>query len=209
MHGVIKFCSAHQCLVTKNNIGLPNFPGYPTGYGGSGEEITPHQQAMFTSYTFECCGNITAWGVDVNPGYQFQRYTLDLQVWRPAPTVNSSDGTGCYSLVGSNRFNATSHNIVPPGVVVVTPSPHEFVPFQPGDILGVYVEEALSSSDGIVMLATSRFTSELVWYASIAPALATSQNRDCPYSVGGGGVLNSSIYAAPVISLATGNYMVN
>ena len=189
--------------MTKNDIGLPNFPGNPVGYGSSGEEITPHQQVMFISYKFECCGNITTWGVDVNPGFQSSRYTLDLQVWRPSPTVNRSDGTGCYSLVGSNRFSAIS-DIVPPGVAIVTPSPQEYVTFQPGDILGVYVEKASLSSDGVVMLTTNRFTSELVWYASIAPALATSQNRDCPYSVGGGGVLNSSINAAPVISLATG-----
>ena len=158
------------------------------------------------------CGNITAWGVDVRAdGRNYKLpdgtpYTLDLQVWRPSPTVNDSTGTGCYSLVGNNRFTSIS---LSGGVAEsLVPSSSNYIMLQPGDVLGVYVEEARSGNDGVVILNSDvdeSFTSELVWYASIAPTMATSQNGDCPYSVGSRGVLNTLTQAAPVISISTGN----
>ena len=158
------------------------------------------------------CGNITAWGVDVRPdGDNHQpsfgiAYTLDLQVWRPSPTVDDSTDTGCYSLVGNNRFTAIP---LSGGVAEsLVPSSSNYIMLQPGDVLGVYVEEARGGNDGVVILNSDvddRFTSERVWYASIAPTMATSQNGDCPYSVGSRGVLNTLIQAAPVISISTGN----
>ena len=146
------------------------------------------------------CGNITEWGVDVHRGgntYQ-NTYTLDLQVWRPSPTVDDSTGTGQYSLVGNNRFISIS---LSDQVAIVTPSPQDYIQFQPGDVLGFYVEEARDSDDGVVVLTNpSSFTSEVVWYASIDPAMATSQSV---YSVGSNGDLDSSTRAAPVISITT------
>ena len=73
--------------------------------------------------------------MDVHPGgggYQ-NYYTLDLQVWRPSPTFT---GTGQYSLVGNNRFTNIS---LSGGVAIVTPSPQDYIQFQPGDVLGFYI----------------------------------------------------------------------
>ena len=136
------------------------------------------------------------------------QYTLDFQVWRPSPTVNSSTGTGCYSLVGNNRFTSIHLNN---GVVKVVPSTQDYIQFRSGDVLGFYVESAgigkQKVTNGVVIRTSpSSFTSELVWYASISPAMATSQSGDCPYSVGSNGVLNSSTHAAPVISIDTCRY---
>ena len=155
------------------------------------------------------CGNIIEWGVDVHPSGGMRRiaYTLDLQVWRPSPTVDNynSTGTGCYSLVGNNRFTAISLSDGVALSLAPVPSASNYIQFQPGDVLGVYVEEAKDADDGVVILTRGSFTSELVWYASIAPTMATSQNGDCPYSVGSnGGVLNTLTLAAPVISIETG-----
>ena len=158
------------------------------------------------------CGNITEWGVDVDPdggGHQpgNHPYTLDLQVWRPSPTVNDSTGTGCYSLVGNNNFISIS---LSDDVALVTPSPQDYIQFQPGDVLGIYVDEHRDRedglNDGVVMLASYSSTTytELVWQARIAQFRSTSLNGDCPYSVGSGGVLNTLTRAAPVISIATG-----
>ena len=151
------------------------------------------------------CGHITEWGADLQPGginFENGAYSLDFQVWRPSPTVNDSTGTGCYSLVGNNRFTSIP---LSDGVAQVTPSPQDYIQFQPGDVLGFYVEEARGDGDGVVVLTEpSSFTSELVWYASIAPTMATSQNGDCPYSVGSSGVLNILTEAAPVITISTG-----
>ena len=150
------------------------------------------------------CGNITEWGADLQPGGGMHNmvYTIDFQVWRPSPTVDDSTGTGCYSLVGNNRFTSIP---LSSGVAQVTPSPQDYIQFRPGDVLGFYVEEARADGDGVVVLTSpSSFTSELVWYASIAPTMATSQNGDCPYSVGTNGVLDTLTRAGPVITISTG-----
>ena len=129
------------------------------------------------------------------------KYTLDLQVWRPSPTVNNSTGTGCYSLVGNNRFTSIS---LSKRVAIVTPSPQDYIQFRSGDVLGFYVEEAKKDDDGVVVLtSSSSFISELVWFASIAPTMATSQNGVSLYSVGSNGDLDTSTHAAPVISIST------
>ena len=132
-------------------------------------------------------------------------YTVELQVWRPSPTVDDSTGTGCYSLVGNNRFTLST---LIGGIAesLIPSSPQDYIQFQSGDVLGLYVEEALGVTAGVVILTSPKsYTSELVWYASIAPNMATSQNGDCPYSVGSnGGVLNTLVQAAPVISISTG-----
>ena len=130
-------------------------------------------------------------------------FSLDLQVWRPSSTVDDSTGTGCYNLVGNNRFTSVS---VRGGVAVVSPSPQDYIHFQSGDVLGFYVKDATSSTNpnpGVVILTSpSRFISESVWLASIAGTAKTSQSGDCPYSVGSSGVLNTLSQAAPVISIS-------
>ena len=129
-----------------------------------------------------------------------ERYTLNLQVWRPSPSSTNSLGTGEYNLVGNNRFTSIS---LSGGVALVTPSSGDYIPFRSGDVLGFSVESARDGDRGVVMLTTESFTSELVWYASVA-----SQNWDCPYSVGSNGVLNTSTRAAPVISISTSRYYI-
>ena len=169
--------------------GLPSF----RNYGNTGFQINCYYQAIIPSYEFECCGEITGWGVDVEPGgnRDNMEYTLDLQVWRPSPSSSSE-----YYLVGNNRFSAIS---LSGNVAVVTPSPQDYIQFRPGDVLGVYVEEARDDNNrGVVVLADNSFTSDLVWQASVA-----SQAMGCPISVGSSGELNTMLRGAPVISIAT------
>ena len=183
--------------------GPPNFPGYPESYGSSGKDIARHQQAIITSYNFECCGNITEWGVDVNPGISYgDECTLDQRVWTPSLTVKGSNGTSSYNLVRKYNNRAISDTIVSPWVAIVTPSPQEFMPFHPGDVLGMCVEEASRkfNNDSEVMLTENGFTTK---FASIAPNMATSLNGS---SVWKNEVLNSSTNAAPVISEVSGTY---
>ena len=193
------FAAEEVCLKTGNENGLPSFMDYRGG-GVEGNRIKRRHQAIIPSYKFDCdemCGNITEWGVDVHPGggMHQNRYTLDLQVWRPSPTVDDSTGAGQYSLVGNNRFTSIS---LSDQVARLTPSPQDYIQFQPGDVLGFYVEEARDGDDGVVVLTSSSFTSEVVWFASIAPTLATSQTT---YSIGSSGDLNTITKAAPVISV--------
>ena len=197
MQYVNKICDLliDQCIETSNGQSLPSF----ADYDGRNGRINRYYQAIVPSYELQCYGEIRAWGVDVKPGggRDQGKYTLNLQVWRPSPTVDQM-GRGEYNLVGNNRFSAIS---LSGDVAMVTPSPQDYIQFQPGDVLGVYVEEARDDNDkGVVVLTTDSYTNELVWYAS-----ATSQTvAGCPISVGSGGDLTSMLQGAPVISISTG-----
>ena len=198
----VNFLTA-QSLQTGSGNGPPDLKEYMNSENDN--RIHLHHQAIVHTYKFNSCGNITEWGADVFQNDQ-NRYALDFQVWRPSPTVDDSTGTGCYSLVGNNRFTSIS---LSGGVAIVTPSPQDYIPYQSGDVLGFYVESAsriltpTRSDNGVVIQITGSFTRETIWYASIAPTVATSRDLDCPYTVGTLGVLNSNTRAAPVISIAT------
>ena len=210
--------AAQACIRGRSGGGLPVVRNYRDNEGTDNKRIPRHHQAIIPSYKFDCsnemCGNITEWGVDVRPDGRSHQlpdgtpYTLDLQVWRPSPSVDDSTGTGCYSLVGNNRFTLST---LTGGIAEsLVPSPSNYIMFRPGDVLGVYVEEADgNNNNGVVVLTTSddisTFTSESLWYASIIPTMATSLNGDCPYSVGSNGILNDVTAGAPVISISTGN----
>ena len=110
--------------------------------------------------------------------------------------MNDSTGTGCYSLVGNNRFTSISL-ISGHGFARVTPSPQDYIQFHPGDVLGFYVEQAVGRGDGIVV--HTDFTNDLVWYGSITQTNAT-------FTLGSDGDLRTSMHAAPVISINTCKY---
>ena len=191
---------AAQSLQTGNGNGPPELREYEGA--ANNNRIFLHHQAIVHTYKFNSCGNITAWGADVFQNDQ-NIYTVDFQVWRPSPT-NNFTGAGCYSLVGNNRFTSISLNV---GIVIATPSHQDYIQYQSGDVLGFYVENASPVSgrpdNGVVIQNTGDFTKDTIWYASIAPAMATSKDLDCPYTVGKLGDLKSYTHAAPVISIAT------
>ena len=198
MHMMTDLLPGQDCLIASNTNGLPLFQDYRAT--DLDMDIIRHQhQAIIPSYRFVCCGNITQWGADVHPsgGRDDMMYTLDFQVWRPSPTVES---TGCYSLVGNNRFN---HVPLTNGVAsALTPLANEMITFQPGDVLGFYIESASSLPDsrGVVLLTDREYQSELVWFADLNNVIIG--NLACPFPVGPSGILDSSTNAAPVISLS-------
>ena len=186
------------CLQTNNNR-LPLFQGYGAG---PNDRIQHQHQAIIPSYKFNCCGNITAWGVDLNPDKIFN---FDFQVWRPSPTVAND---GCYSLVANYLEESISLVQDSEEVARVTPSPNNQLPIQPGDVLGFYVE-SIGSGDsdhdnGVVLLNKDGFSNELIWHASITAL--TSSSGSCPYPVGSSRVLGETTRAAPVISIAVTTY---
>ena len=198
----------NTCLKTNSDIGLPFFQGYTGSAGNPSRRIQSEHQAIIPSYQLSCCGNITAWGLDVNPADSSANFDIDFQVWRPSPTVNE---TGCYSLVGNYIVRSFIINGTPQAnhVARVTPSPQDQLQFQPGDVLGFYVESHGTSSDfdnGVVMLNNGSHTNELVHFASIDVTSQPPQSGSCPYPVGSNGILNSTTRAAPVISISTTMY---
>ena len=185
------------CLQTNNNNRLPPFQGYRAG---PSERIQHRHQAIIPSYKFNCCGNITAWGVDLNPDKIFN---FDFQVWRPSLTVAND---GCYSLVAN--YLVESISLVQEEVARVTPSPNNQLSFQPGDVLGFYVESIGSGNsdydNGVVLLNNDSFSNELIWHASITAL--TSSSGSCPYPVGSSRILRETTQAVPVISIAVATY---
>ena len=146
--------------------------------------------------------------MDLSPAQENGTFDFDFQVWRPSPTVNE---TGCYSLV--NNFIVTSVSLpdqpASEHVARVTPSPQRQLQFQPGDVLGFYVEshDTMSDNDnGVVLLNNGSHASELVWFARIDATTQMSQSGSCPYPVGVTGALNSLTRAAPVISVSLATY---
>ena len=85
-------------------------------------------------------------------------------------------------------------------IAQVTPSPRDQIQFQSGDVLGFYVEEARNDDRGVNVVTTAEFTSETVWYASVA----TLQDIGNPVSAGHSGVLNTQLRGAPVVSIKAG-----
>ena len=197
------------CLLTNNGNRLPPFndQGYPNE-GRPGRRIQHKNQAIVPSYKLDCCGNITEWGVDLNPDETDARFDFTFQVWRPAPN------TGCYSLVDDFTSTEIPIGIAPSqtvNVARITPSLADQLQFQPGDVLGFYVESHGEGSgpggdanNGVALLNGGGNASELVWYGSISDQ--TSRIGSCPYPTGTNGILSLSTRAAPVISISTTSY---
>ena len=133
------------------------------------------------------------------PGENRRDYTIDFQVWRPSPTVFT--GIGCYSLVGNNRFTQIS---ISDGLARATPSPQNYVEFQPGDVLGFYMESDELGDPGIVLkndpMSGNR---EVVWYASIEPNEATPLRCLYLLSTRSTELSITLTRAAPIISINT------
>ena len=171
--------------------------------------IRHRSQAIIPSYRFQGRGSIMEWGIDLNPANNGNQdmYVLNLQVWRPSPTVATD---GCYSLVGSNRFRSV---VISGGIARVTPLPIDRIRFQSGDVLGFYVESTRgfnAQSRGVVTLndfhrhGDRGFETEQVWYANVGDIAST--NSECPCPVGLHRGLNTFTNAAPVISVSTGEH---
>ena len=192
---------AAQCLQTGNGNGLPPFKG-----ADGRHRILQHHQAIIYTYRFTCCGTITAWGADVYPGERRRNYTIDFQVWRPTPTVIDSINMERYSLVGNNRFTSI---YVSNGLARATPSPQDRIHFQPGDVLGFYIESDEHGDPGIGLKNDHNYgDSEVVWHASMDPNEAAFLSKGRPYTwlLNGGGNRELPISftrAAPIISMYT------
>ena len=88
----------------------------------------------------------------------------------------------------------------------VTPLPHEQIHFQPGDVLGFYVENSqpVEYTSGVMMLCDLNergdrgYETEEVWYATNL----IFSNAKCLAAVGPGRLLDSSTNVAPIISVS-------
>lgn len=194
----------NHCLRANNENGLPNYQGTELGLKSV---IFPLQhQAIIPSYKFQCCGTVTEWAVSIASNGGSNDSTMDilsLQVWRPSSSVNE---TGCYNLVGNNNFSSVSLES-DSEMTSVTPLPHEQIHFQPGDVLGFYMENGQGveyTSSGVMMLCDLNeqgdrgYETEEVWYATNL----VFSNAQCLAAVGPGRLLDSSTNVAPIIAVS-------
>ena len=189
--------SGQNCLKANNENGLPDYQRMESGLKSV---ILPLQhQAIVPSYKFQCCGTITQWTVSIANNGNDTMDVLSLQVWRPSLSV---DETGCYDLVGNNNFSSVS---LDSELTSVTPLPHERIQFQPGDVLGFYVENGQQVEyGGVLMLCDLNeqgdrgYETEEVWYATNL----VFSNANCLAAVGPGRLLDSSTNVAPIISVS-------
>ena len=178
------------------------------------------RQAIVPSYRLDCnamCGNITSWMIYAVDTDRRRRETnellargsrsipsagsatlLGIQVWRPLPPIYESEGTGCYRLVGSQGISSINLN----NGGLAPPVPCD-IPFQPGDVLGFYVNIPDTDNHDHEDIEIRRAGGdEIVWYSDnqmqIAPTIPTE------YFIGNNprGDLDRSSSRAPAISIA-------
>lgn len=165
--------------------------------------------SIVTSYRFDCCGQIASWKTYVQPDGNEHingQYTIDLQVWRPSPMV---DTNGCYSMVGYDRYSGV---LGYRGLVSKVSKPSRRITFHAGDVIGLLIFRHYNSSipspkKGGIKLDTS-YSEEVVWYhvnSQLDPLKVGKES--CPLPVGPGRKLRDSINAAPLLSLQTGIYI--
>ena len=118
-------------------------------------------QAIVPAYTFQCSGRVTEWRACVHPsGRDDEQYYIQFQVWRSTGT------NGCYDLVDYNTPLDADESLVPDSVImdgegfllhgrdnapdrcVVLPvRESQQIEFQPGDVIGYYVDHFRDGQD--------------------------------------------------------------
>ena len=188
------------------------------------------------AYTFQCTGRVTEWRACVQPGGSASyQYYIQFQVWRP--TANGVEG--CYELVGYNiplddaeqeEMNVSDSTSIieaegylsPPGdsndplhrCVVLPVRESQQIEFQPGDVVGYYVDFFRNGDDrtdgGIQWIDSTAVT---VYYtANIARvdiktqyALSGPDPSSCGFQVAdetdNSHILSTTEISAPIISL--------
>ena len=198
MH-LIFLLSAQDCLhaVSDGGVSLPSF--FDPGNSAPRIDITPIQ-AIITSYEFHCCGTIAGWAAIVEPGGRKYAdvYSITFQVWRP--TLSDRDR---YLKVGENNFRSVI--LDPDSIINETPATNELLHFQPGDVVGYYLEQngPSGSTDGGLQLETS-FSQEILWYATGNSDLQT----EGVLQVGSTGDLSMSTSLGPIISVSFCEYII-
>ena len=181
-------------------------------------------QAIVPAYRFQCSGRVKEWGACVQPGGDNEEYYIQFQVWRPTGTE------GCYELVGYNeppvedtqegsevrgsRSTNREYGILEPvnRCVVLTVRENEQIDFQPGDVVGYYVDYfRYRNMSGIQWIEDGEV---VVYYRYDLPrgdikslyALNGPSPTECDFQIADTNIhtLSDSVTSAPIISLSLG-----
>ena len=183
------------------------------------------------AYRFQCSGRVTEWGACVQPGASSEQYYIQFQVWRPTGIE------GCYELVDYNiplddaRMSETEISdssviidaegfLSPPlhRCVVLPVRENQQIEFQPGDVVGYYVDHFRDGNDrtngGIQWIEDSEVAvhyrydlprEDIETLYAIGGPNPTECGLEMSESVNDGShTLNTLVTSAPIISLSIG-----
>ncbi len=185
---------AGQDCVRANSDGADSLPLFGNPENSAPRIATNPIQAIIKSYQFHCCGKVGGWAAYVGPGggnHANGVYSIKLQIWRPA-------GNNRYVKIGENSF--PSLTLADASLVEEVPVVSEQLDFQPGDVVGYYLEDNINQDGGVQF--DSSFNVEELWYATGNSAL----QDECLLEVGSAGDLSVSTTLGPIISITLSEY---
>ena len=170
---------------------LPSF-GDP-GNSAPRIEINPIQ-VIIKSYEFHCCGKVGGWAAYVQPGggkHEDGVYNIKFQIWRPT----SGDS---YVKIGENSFPEVQLIDGSGGEInEEVQSSSEQLHFQPGDVIGYYLDQNSRDPNGGLQFDRD-FNREELWYTTGNSDL----QNECRLDISSGGDLSLSTTHGPIISVS-------
>ncbi len=186
--------TAGQNCVIANSDGADSLPSF--GDPDNKDSIVGVNpiQVIIKSYRFQCCGKIGGWAAYIQPGggNHDDAYSIKFQIWRP-----TSENSASYEKIGENSFSPAT---LTDSYIAATPLPSQQLDFQPGDVVGYYLQQAGGSNGGLQF--DSDFTSEELWYATGNSDL----QNDNSLEVGTAEDLSMSTNLGPIISISISEY---
>ena len=186
---------------------VQNLPGFANQGGVNGQRFRTGTQTIIPDYSFDCYGNVTQWGAFVEPPGRFVVHSLVFQVWRR--TGGGQGTTGCYDLVGDNRFLSVSPAPQSQGQILRNVPVEQQIEVRPGDVIGFYYasardEDPEEADSGVELQRASnppggRPVVVTAWYGPFSTSIAAGT---CMIQIGreSGYDLRSSTTAAPIIN---------
>ena len=181
-----------------NSEGGGSLPGFGDP-GNNAPNIAMNPiQVIIKSYQFHCCGKVGGWAAYVEPGGNMHEngvYNIKFQIWRP-----TSGNT--YVKIGENSFPRVQLIDVPKGQInEEVQSSSEQLHFQPGDVIGYYLDQNSDDTNGAIQFDYS-FTQEELWYTTGNSDL----QNECRLDISSGGDLSLSTTLGPIISVFLSKY---
>ena len=192
---IADFSAAQDCVRANGGDSLPSF-GDP-GNSVPSTDINPIQ-VIIKSYQFHCCGKVGRWAAYVQPGggnHEDGVYNIKFQIWRPT----SGDS---YVKIGENSFPEVQLIDGSGGEInEEVQSSSEQLHFQPGDVIGYYLDQNSRDPNGGLQFDRD-FNREELWYTTGNSDL----QNECRLDISSGGDLSLSTTLGPIISVSLGNY---
>ncbi|XP_064406791.1 uncharacterized protein LOC135351658 isoform X2 [Halichondria panicea] len=185
----VDYCKARECLRANSADSLPRFQN--PGRNAPRIEVNPIQ-VIIKSYKFHCCGKVGGWSafLEASGG---EVYSIKFQIWRPMSSNR-------FVKIGENSFPLLTfaNNPNTNSDIEKIPANSEQLDFQPGDVVGYYLEQEDGGTNVGLKFDSRDFNLEELWYATGNSEL----QNECLLEVGNAGDLSMSTSLGPIISVS-------